>query len=168
MPGFTCSTCGQYHEELPFSFGADMPDYYYSIPPEERATRVKKTADWCTIDEVHFFIRGRIEIPIIDYSETLVWNVWTSLSEKNFVRSQEYWKDPARTAEPPYFGWLQTAVPGYANTLNIKTWVHTQPVGVIPQIEVFEENHPLTTDQQRGVPLAAVLQLVERLLHEVN
>jgi hypothetical protein len=90
------------------------------------------------------------------------------LSEKNFVRSQEYWKDPARTAEPPYFGWLQTAVPGYANTLNIKTWVHTQPVGVIPQIEVFEENHPLTTDQQRGVPLAAVLQLVERLLHEVN
>jgi hypothetical protein len=42
MPGFTCSTCGQYHEELPLSFGADMPDYYYSIPPEERATRVKK------------------------------------------------------------------------------------------------------------------------------
>jgi hypothetical protein len=166
MPGFTCATCGNYHDELPLCFGAAVPDYYYSIPAEERETRIEKSADWCIIDNEHFFIRGRLEIPIIDYPEKLVWNVWTSLSKQNFVRSQELWNDPLRATEEPYFGWLQTVIPGYDKTLNIKTWVHTQPVGAAPQIEVFEDAHPLLLDQQNGLTLPHVQQLVERLLHQ--
>lgn len=166
MPGFTCATCGNYHDELPLCFGAAAPDYYYSIPPEERKTRVEMSADWCVVDDEHFFIRGRIEILIIDHTEPLVWNAWTSLSESNFIRSQEMWHDPLRVAEAPYFGWLQTVIPGYDNTLNIKTWVHTQAVGIAPQIEVFEEAHPLMLDQQNGITLAHAQQIVEGILHE--
>lgn len=165
MPGFTCATCGQYHEELPLCFGAKVPLYYYSVPAEEREARVEMSADWCIVDEEYFFIRGRIEIPIIDYSETFVWNVWTSLSEENFMRSQEMWHDPLRVQEKPYFGWLQTEIPGYENTVNCKTWVHTQPVGTIPQVEVFEEKHPLTLDQREGITLMQVQKLVESMLH---
>jgi len=168
MPGFTCATCGNYHDELPLCFGAEAPDYYYSIPPEERETRVEKSADWCVVDDVLFFIRGRIEIPIIDHTEPLVWNAWTSLSESNFIRSQELWHDPLRVAEGPYFGWLQTVIPSYDNTLNIKTWVHTQTVGIAPQIEVFEEAHPLMLDQQNGITLADAQQIVEGILHEAG
>jgi hypothetical protein len=165
MPGFTCVTCGRYHEELPLCFGAEVPLYYYSVPAEEREARVEMSADWCIVDEEHFFIRGRIEIPIIDYPETFVWNVWTSLSEENFIRSQELWNHPLRVQEKPYFGWLQTEIPSYENTVNCKTWVHTQPVGTIPQVEVFEENHPLTLDQRNGVTLMQVQKMVESLLH---
>jgi len=166
MPGFTCVTCGNYHDKLPLCFGTEAPDYYYTIPLEERKTRVEKSADWCVVDDEHFFIRGRIEIPIIDHSEKLVWNAWTSLNEQNFVRSQELWNDPLRVAEEPYFGWLQTVIPGYDNTLNIKIWVHTQAVGVAPQIEVFEEAHSLMQDQQNGLTLMYVQQVVEKLLHD--
>jgi hypothetical protein len=168
MSGFTCATCGNYHDELPLCFGAAVPDYYYTIPPEERETRIENSADWCVIDDEHFFIRGKIEIPILDHPEKLVWNVWTSLSEQNFVRAQELWHDPLRVVEEPYFGWLQTVVPGYDNTLNIKTWVHTQVVGIAPQIEVFEEAHPLMLDQRKGIMLAHVQQIVEKLLHDEN
>lgn len=168
MPGFTCATCGNYHDELPLCFGVEAPDYYYSIPPEEREARVEMSADWCVVDDEHFFIRGRIEIPIINHTETLVWNAWTSLSESNFIRSQEMWHDPLRVAEDPYFGWLQTVIPGYDNTLNIKTWVHTQAVGIAPQIEVFEEAHSLMLDQRNGITLAHAQQIVEGILHEAG
>jgi hypothetical protein len=166
MSGFTCATCGQYHHELPLCFGAEVPDFYYSVPPAEREARIEVSADWCVIDNEHFFVRGCIKIPIVDYHEPLIWNVWTSLSEASFIRAQELWNDPLRAREEPYFGWLQTLVPGYKNTLNIKTWVYTQPVGIIPQVEVFEEDHQLTLDQQNGITLAQVKQIVEQILHE--
>ncbi|RZJ90642.1 MAG: DUF2199 domain-containing protein [Hymenobacter sp.] len=81
---------------------------------------------------------------------------------------QEIWNNPLRVAEEPYFGWLQTVIPGYDNTLNLKTRVHTQAVGVAPQVEVFEEAHPLMLDQQSGITLAHVQQLVEGILHEAG
>jgi hypothetical protein len=165
MSGFTCATCGHHHEELPLCFGAEVPEYYYSVPVAERDSRIEMTEDWCIVDEAHFFIRGRIEIPITDYSESLVWNVWTSLSEENFERSQELWHDPLRVQEKPYFGWLQTEIPGYEYTLNCRTWVHTQPVGIIPQVVVFGDNHPLTQDQQNGITLERAKQIVELVLH---
>lgn len=165
MPGFICATCGEYHEELPLCFGAEVPIYYYSIPADERESRIEISKDWCVIDDSHFFIRGRIEIPIVDYPEPLVWNVWTTLSKENFERSQKLWNNSLRQQEEPYFGWLQTEIPGYKNTLNCKSWVHTQPVGIIPIIVVFEENHPLTIDQQNGITLDQVKQLAELILH---
>ena len=166
MPGFTCATCGKHHDELPLCFGADKPDFYYTVPPEERETRIELGKDWCVVDEAHFFIRGRLEIPIIDYPETLVWNVWTSLSEDSFRSTMDAWNDPLRVEAKPFFGWLQTVVPGYGETLNIKTWVHAQPVGTIPRIQVFEEGHALALDQENGITLQRVQQLVEPLLHD--
>ncbi|OON70958.1 DUF2199 domain-containing protein [Hymenobacter sp. CRA2] len=165
MHGFTCSTCGEYHEELPMCFGADFPDYYFSVPPQEREKRIEYSKDWCVVDEDHFFIRGRIEIPVHGSDELFCWNVWTSLSEGNFIRSQEFWHDPERVHEPPYFGWLQTVIPGYPETLNIRTFVHTQPVGTIPRVEVIEEGHRLTLDQQQGISMERVIELVTPLLH---
>ena len=165
MPGFTCATCGQYHDELPLCFGTEVPAYYYSVPIAERDARIEMSEDWCVIDDAHFFIRGRIEIPIIDYHEPFVWNIWTSLSEENFIRSQELWHEPERVKEEPYFGWLQTDIPGYKGTVNCKTWVRTQPIGTIPQVEVFEENHQLTIDQHNGITLNRAREIVESIIH---
>lgn len=146
-------------------FGSEFPDYYFSVPPAERAKRVELTSDLCVVDEEHFFIRARIEIPVEGSLEPFCWNVWTSLSETNFIRANEVWNEPDRVNEPPYFGWLQTVIPGYADTLNIRTLVHTQPVGTIPRVEVIEENHPLTLDQRHGISMDRVIELVTPLLH---
>ena len=146
-------------------FGAEFPDYYFSVPPEERENRIELTESLCVVDDVHFFVRGRIEILINDSGEPFCWNVWVSVSEDNFRRTNEVWNDPQRVNEPAYFGWLQTALPGYSDTLNLKTMVHTQPVGSIPRIEVGDEGHRLTNDQQQGNTWQRVVELVEIAMH---
>jgi hypothetical protein len=166
LNGFTCSTCGEYHEEIPMCFGANYPDYYFSVPPEERADRIEINQNLCVVDKKQLFIRGRIEIPVTDSEETFCWKVWTSLSEANFIKANTLWNDPDRVQEPPYFSWLQTVIPCYPNTLNIRTLVHTQQVGKIPQVEVIEENHPLNTDQQNGIKMQQVIEIVESILHQ--
>ena len=164
--GYTCHSCQQFHEELPFSYGSPAPDLYYQIPENEREQRVDLTTDQCVIDEKHFFVLGRIEIPVIDADELFAWLAWVSLSEKNFLRMCELWETPGREKEPPYFGWLQTGLPCYGELPeSIATNVHTRPVGQRPFIELEPTDHPLAAEQRNGITLARVQQIAEECLH---
>ncbi|KIL78949.1 hypothetical protein SD77_3750 [Bacillus badius] len=40
--------------------------------------------DLCIIDEEYFFVRGCIEIPVVDGEGPFIWDVWVSLSENSF------------------------------------------------------------------------------------
>ena len=153
---------------LPLTFGSDYPEYYFTVPEAEREKRIEETQSLCVVDEEHFFIRGRLTIPINDYEEDLIFNVWTTLSEKNFIRTNKLWNEADRVNEPPYFGWLQTYVPMYGSTLNIKTEVITQEVGVIPKVVVIEENHPLTLDQTNGITLEKALAIVNEIIPDLH
>jgi hypothetical protein len=66
VEGFVCRICGEFHAGLPMDFGADAPAPYYAIPKDERDSRCDLTSDLCVIDEEHFFIRGCLEIPVVD------------------------------------------------------------------------------------------------------
>lgn len=165
MSGFICSTCGQYHEEVPMCFGPLAPALYFSIPEEERESRCVLSSDQCIIDEKHFFIIGRIVIPVTDGPEPFVWLAWVSLSEKNFERASKLWNKKGREKEPPYFGWLQSALPYSESTLNLKTLVHTKPVGERPLIELEETEHQLAVEQHHGITMSRVQKIVEAALH---
>ena len=65
---FRCTTCGEVHEGLP-DVAFRWPDPYFYVPEQERDTRIKGTADTCSIDNEEFFIRGIILIPIKDSIE---------------------------------------------------------------------------------------------------
>lgn len=162
---FTCSCCGKRYDEIPLCFGGEYPDYYFSVPPDEREQRVELLESLCVIDD-HYFHKGRITIPIVDYHEDLIFNVWTSISKDNFERRNNLWNDPNRTEQEPYFGWLQTIVPTYNDTLSIKTVARENEVGYIPTIEVIEEGHPLRSDQQQGISFEAALNKVQQILKE--
>ena len=77
--GFHCHTCGEYHDGPPMEFGAEAPMLYINIPEDERESRCDLTPDLCVIDEEHFFIRGCLEIPVVDGDGPFVWGVWASL-----------------------------------------------------------------------------------------
>ncbi|WSL64188.1 DUF2199 domain-containing protein [Kitasatospora herbaricolor] len=88
-----------------------------------------------------------------------------SLSEPNFARTHDLWEDPAREQEPPYFGWLSTELPVYAeSTLNLKTHVRTRAVGRRPLIELEPTDHPLAVEQREGITMARVQELAYQLL----
>jgi hypothetical protein len=165
---YKCPCCGQIYDELPLCFGNDKPDYYYSVPVNEREKRIELKESICVVDEAHFFHRGRLVIPIIDYSEDLEFNVWTSISQNNFEIRMDLWHDENRVKQAPYFGWLQTVVSTYGDTLNLKTIAIEREVGVIPHIKLIEENHPLTIDQENGIMYKKAVEIVSKILREAH
>ena len=164
--GFRCRTCGEYHEGPPLSYGFEAPAAWYDVPEEELEQRTKLVKNTCIVDDQYFFILGNIPLPIVGSDEEFQWTVWVSLSEKNFARAIELWEQPGRESEPPYFGWLSTSIPTYPDTLNLKTLVHTQPVGDRPIIELEPTDHPLAVEQREGITWERVREIAEFVLHE--
>ena len=79
---YRCTTCGELHNDLP-DIGSDRPDQWWGIPEEQREERIKLTSDTCIIDD-DYFIRGVIEIPILNSSERFGFGVWISQKKENF------------------------------------------------------------------------------------
>lgn len=163
--GFTCATCGEYHAELPMCFGQPAPALWLQMSDAERARRGELSSEQCVIDDEHFFVLGRIILPVVDGPGPFCWLAWVSLSEENFLRASELWYTEGRESEPPYFGWLQSSLPYGSTTLNLKTHVHTQPLGERPLIELEPTDHPLSIEQQRGITMVRVREIAEAALH---
>jgi len=134
------------------------------VPADERERRIEIQESLCVVDGQHFFHRGRLAIPINNHDQDLIFNVWTSISGDNFKKRNDLWNDPNRIREEPYFGWLQTTVPTYGDTLNIKTIAIENEVGFIPTIRMIEEGHQLMIDQENGISFDKALEIVDIIL----
>ena len=157
--------CDEWHTDLPFAYGPNYPDLYFDIPEEERAKRIEVDKDFCVIDGKHYFVRGRLEIPVIDSDTVFAWDVWVSQSEANFKRALELKNTKGRESEQPYFGWLSNNLHLYPDTTNLKTHIHTQPVGFVPTIEMEPTDHPLAVEQREGITLKRVKEIAALILH---
>jgi hypothetical protein len=165
MQQYKCRTCENLHEGPPLVYGADAPELWYLLPEEERDSRALLSTDQCIIDDKYFFIRGRLEIPVLNRDEIFSWLVWVSLSTQNFARASKLWEKKGREKEPAYFGWLSTSLPVYPETLSLKTNVHTRPVGMRPFIELESTTHPLSVEQREGITWERVQDIAEKILH---
>lgn len=162
-----CGTCGQQHDALAMVFGPQAPD------PWVQATRAERdagelNADMCVLaiqGEWHYFLRGHIDIPIIDaLGEVFSWSVWVSVSEESIQQVADHWENPARASLPPVFGWLCSELPYEQSTISTPTLVHSRDPGVVPFIQLDPSfHHPLVKEQGMGITLhrlAEINQLV--------
>ncbi|WP_455711921.1 DUF2199 domain-containing protein [Streptomyces erythrochromogenes] len=123
----------------------------------------------CVVRGRHYFVKGLIEIPVIGSEDVFSWGVWVSLSRENFSRAADLWDEPGREGEQPYFGWLTTELPVYsATTLNLRTNVHTRPVGERPYVELEPTDHPLAVEQRKGITLDRVREIAAAVLHAAD
>jgi hypothetical protein len=163
---YTCQRCGELHRGLPMSYGTDAPAYWNPALAGEKASMLEQ--ERCVINDEHFFVRGRLVIPVTDAAPgtEFDWGVWVSLSRDSYTRALSLWTTPGREREQPYFGWMSTELPLYQpSTLSLKTRVHTQPVGQRPRIELEPTRHPLAVEQRAGITLARAQEIAETLLH---
>jgi hypothetical protein len=165
MPGFPCRRCGERHDKLPLHYGFHAPASWHGVPEPERVRRCLLSSDQCVIDDEFFFLVGNLELPVVGTDDLFSWDEWVSISPANFARACELWERPERVSEPPYFGWLNSSVPGYPETLSLKTLVHTRPVGVRPRIELEPTGHPLAVEQREGITWGRVQEIAEIALH---
>ena len=165
---FNCATCGAEHDIDEISFGAEAPVQWGLLSDEERS-RSLLGGEQCEIESHEgrsFYIRACLEIPIKGEGRGFTWGVWCSLSEKSYLEILEHWEDPARVTLRPHFGWLCTKLPGYPDTMFLKTMVHQREVGVRPRVELEVTDHPLADDQRDGIDLDRLKHLVMELLHK--
>ncbi|MGW1029312.1 DUF2199 domain-containing protein [Streptomyces sp. NPDC002577] len=142
---------------------------YFWDPTFADAPDCLLSSDHCVIKAQHYFVKGLIEIPVIDSDDVFSWGVWVSLSQDNFARAVDLWDTPGRESEGPYFGWLTTELPCYSpSTLNLKTNVHTRPVGQRPFVELEPTDHPLAVEQRTGITLDRVREIAEAVLHPTS
>lgn len=165
---YTCRSCGEVHTGLSLAYGTDEPDHWNALRWRERR-RSRLTDELCVVRSLEgtfYYIRARLEIPILDWREPFAWGVWCSLSERNYARAVGLWDRPEREHEEPCFGWLGTELPVYpVSTLHLKTLVRTRSPGFRPLVEVEPTGHPLAVEQQEGITLERVREIAESVLH---
>lgn len=160
---YICGRCGQAHSGSP-DLGFDAPYHYNVLDADERTRIARLTSDTCVINDEGFFVRGLLEIPVHGRAETFGLGVWVSLSRKSFARYEELYESIDRTDEG-FFGWLCNTVPGYPDTLHLKTNVHLRPHPLRPRIELQLSDHPLAIDQRNGISIARMQEVFEANEH---
>lgn len=163
---FKCKVCDLTHEGLP-AFGADAPYAYEALDDQTRAERAVLGTDNCEIDDSWVFVRGMLEIPIDDLDEPFVWLVWCSLSLESYEAWVNSYELEKRSHIGPFFGWLNTQLPFYDDTLDLKTTVHLRDDGIRPLIEIQQCDHQLFLDQRQGVSRLTVEHMMQGLLHGI-
>ncbi|WP_281886546.1 DUF2199 domain-containing protein [Paenibacillus sp. YYML68] len=162
-----CPHCNEKLKEIPLCYGSNAPYVFYTIDKKERELRFDLNKDQCVMDDKFFFIRGHIEIPVLESDDIFIWSAWVSLSEENFIKSTELWNSEERIKEPPYFGWLSTEISIYSTpTLNLKTNVHTRKVGLVPFIELEPNDHPLAIEQRTGITMKRIQEITHLIMHK--
>lgn len=163
-----CAQCDQEHVGLPLDWAAILPQPIFDLDEAERAARCSIGPELCTMkdeDGEHYFMKGNVEVPIIDFDDHFCWTVWTSLSRQSFEIVQTSWDAEDRMQHEPMFGWLMTRIPFYPDTIALKTSVHLRAPGVRPLVELEPTDHPLAIEQREGMTTARVRELAEKLLH---
>ncbi|MDR4174410.1 DUF2199 domain-containing protein, partial [Bacillus nitratireducens] len=121
---------------FPLCYGSEAPSYYYEVAAHEREGRFHLTSALCVMYDEHYFIRGCLEVSIIDYHDNFSCTVWVSLSKESYDKVLEGWDERGRENSDPHFGWLSVEIPVYPETLNLKTKVHIREVGMAPYVEL--------------------------------
>lgn len=63
--GWSCKYCDNKHAGIPLTFICVSPKEYEDLADEVKEVRSKISSDLCSVDNLHFFVRGLIEIPLL-------------------------------------------------------------------------------------------------------
>ena len=155
---YKCATCGKEHDDLP-NVGMDRPTQWWILTDQERQNSTL-SEDVCYIntqDEKSHFIRGVLEIPILETDECFGFGVWVSQKKENFAIYLDNF-DSAQIG--PFFGWLSSKISYYEDTMYLKTMAHFRGNGLRPTIVLEPAEHRLAIAQRDGITLDEAWRIV--------
>ncbi|MBU1219437.1 DUF2199 domain-containing protein [Myxococcota bacterium] len=161
---FKCATCKEVHSGMP-TFGSEAPLSYYEVPEREREARCDLGSDDCVIDGKFFFVRGCIDIPVHGQTEPFSWGGWVSISQESYMKWLKCFHKKQRSHIGPFFGWLNTWLSPYPETINLKTMVHLRNNVIRPYIELEPTDHPLAVEQRDGISVERVAEIYAHMVH---
>src|SRR5262245_17072614 len=129
MAGFQCGTCGRIHDHLPRDIAFRRPDPYFEVPEEEREQRVLIDEDLCIIDDMTFFVRGVLYLPLQNGAGQFGWGIWAQVSPDDFREYVAAWQDDTEDSLPPFSGHLASALDSYPDAFGLAVTIKARSGG---------------------------------------
>ncbi len=131
-------------------------------PVEERSRRCALTNDWCVIDESRFYIRGCLYVPVMDANDQFAWGLWARISKPAFQRYYELYSADG-SQEPAFDGFLCGEQRGYEGLDGLEVKVQLRTASERPGFILKEYDHLLYLEQQAGITLHGVHEILATL-----
>jgi hypothetical protein len=147
--GFVCSVCGEFHAERMLDIRLSLPDPIFALDDEERDARAWLADDFAVLDEDRFFVRGLLELPILELRSRFGYGTWVEVAADEFRQLLEHWQDPEQFA--PVKGTVANELAPYVGTEGLPATLSPVSVDTLPSVTLDDAAHPLVADQQAGI-----------------
>jgi len=165
-----CGTCGREHPLGEAQVGFAKPEAYLRLAAEERLARASLTADWCILDGQRRFLRGVLEIPVLDGGGPFGWGVWVEVDPAS---SHAWARECSRKEEgdaAPFPAVLDSDIWGYplddlqGRPIHVLVQPSRDP-SQRPTLTATDPDHPLAREQQHGITRQRAADLLAPVLH---
>jgi hypothetical protein len=167
--GWTCSVCGELHEEAMRDVRLGLPDPVFTLDESQREQQTRRSDDACVfVDEaqaVHHFVRGVLHLPVTGTDEDFRFGVWVEVDGADYDRLGRLWDDSDGSTSRPFFGTLANELAPYETAAGLPVAVQLRDVHVLPGVIVLDAEHALGRDQRIGISEAHANRLAETVLH---
>jgi len=147
--GFVCSVCGEFHAERMLDIRLSLPGPIFALDDEERDARAWLADDFAVLDEDRFFVRGLLELPILELGSRFGYGTWVEVGGDEFRQLLEHWQDPDQFA--PVKGTVANELAPYVGTEGLPATLSPVSVDTLPSVTLDDAAHPLVADQQAGI-----------------
>jgi hypothetical protein len=163
--GFTCSVCGEYHESRLLDIRLGLPDDVHALAEDEREHRARLDDDFAVLDDVRFFVRGLLELPIPELDDRFAYGAWVEVAPDDFAELRARWHDPQQFG--PVAGRLANELMPFVETTGLGATLRATTPDRLPAIELADGPHPLVGDRRRGITAHRADELAAVVRHPV-
>lgn len=167
--GFTCTVCGEYHDDLPLDIRFELPEAIYQLDAGDREQRAQVWDDAAILDaegpRARHFVRGLIEVPILGLEAYFGYGVWIEVAEEDWLGLGDLWEAPDGSTNPPFEGTLANEIASYPGSDGLPVLLRLRDPGTLPSVTVMAAEHPLGHAQERGISRGRSEELAATALH---
>src|SRR5262245_12938525 len=117
MTGYRCASCGEVHKGLSMTWGPNAPLAVQQVSERERRRRVKLDTDACVIDRQQYFVRGCLDIRVLNEPTPFRWLVWIAVPKPDFRVIRSFWRQVRGAPFPATRAVLAVSLPYDSCTL---------------------------------------------------
>lgn len=157
--GWSCGTCGKYHDGMVLDIAYRRPVQYFMVPEHARPLRVRESDDVCIIDDEIFAIRGMLYVPVPEIDSNFGWGVWAKISRSDFEHYWAMW-DEDGSDHPPFQGRLDVEPKCYDGLYDHEVRVQLRTPDERPIFTLMPSSHRLYREQCSGYSVERVWEVV--------
>ena len=164
MKNFKCEICNKEHE-LFYGIESERPAVFEDMEATEYQSRVKEIRnDTFLLDEDRVFIKGSLDIGIIDSEYVVSFSIYCSSKEADYLTAISKY---TRGVKSELSVRLENEIPFYSFTVNLTAKIVLNPEYDYFKLHVIEESI-LKSDQLNFISFKQLIRFHENYYHKVD